>query len=201
MAVLSYHHVTHEVRWMCIFWSPRAQAQFPHCSRFLLNYLGRFLNLRRPYLILPSLCDTGQGAQGLFRVPTCFATPTTSPLKKKMGQYAEVPNGYDLLKCFINQFPSLYNRDNNYPSHRDTTRTKWENTRSKISRMKQVLPTPSRFSLPSDLLVTAFICIKCACSNNKTHPPWSYTLKIHLQTCVPSFCPQKLIRPCNVFGI
>lgn len=83
MAVLSYHHVTHEVRWMCIFWSPRAQAQFPHCSRFLLNYLGRFLNLRRPYLILPSLCDTGQGAQGLFRVPTCFATPTTSPLKKK----------------------------------------------------------------------------------------------------------------------
>lgn len=43
---------------------PQEANSILHCSRFLLNYLGRFLDLRRPYLTLSSLMWSGAGGKG-----------------------------------------------------------------------------------------------------------------------------------------
>ena len=49
------------------------QAQLSHCSRFLQNYLGRFLDLRRPYLILSILSWNVAGCrESLPRHPLAF---------------------------------------------------------------------------------------------------------------------------------
>ena len=63
------------------------QAKFPHCFRFLLNYIQRFLDLKRPYLLL-SLTWNGAGCRGaLLRHSLTFHLQSHPP-GKTLGKYA-----------------------------------------------------------------------------------------------------------------
>lgn len=96
----------HRVSWGC----SGKQAKFPHCFRFLLNYLQRFLDLRRPYLILPSLSWNGAVCRGALprhfpiHFPTHFPIQTTPPWKNIGPICLSIHGLCDLEKCLISSF-------------------------------------------------------------------------------------------------